>query len=122
MTFKVLHCLLVFLRRSFCLEGAEISSLTRLRIFLAGIQPVLAGFQLPDHRDFSAVRGSPMQTLLSHICPLDAARSIQYSQTEWIPRSPYEMNLSGLLMGSFSIRTLKKSASSPARIPRLVAK
>ena len=49
MAFKVLHCLLVFLRRSFCLESAEISSLTRLRIFLAGIQPVLAGFQLPDH-------------------------------------------------------------------------
>ena len=59
MTFKVLHCLLVFLRCSFCLEGAEVSSLTRLRIFLAGIQPVLAGFQLPDHN------------------------SIEYTQTKW---------------------------------------
>jgi hypothetical protein len=49
MTFKVLHCLLVFLRRSFCLKAAEISSLTRLGIFLAGIKPVLAGFQFPDH-------------------------------------------------------------------------
>ena len=49
MAFKVLHRLLVFLCRSLCLEGAEISSLTRLRIFLAGIQPVLAGFQPSDH-------------------------------------------------------------------------
>ena len=44
MAFKVLHRLLVFLRRSFCLEGAEILSLTRIRILLAGIQPVLTGF------------------------------------------------------------------------------
>ena len=49
MAFKVLRCLLVFLRRSLCLEGAEISSLTRLQIFLAGVQTILAGFQLPDH-------------------------------------------------------------------------
>jgi hypothetical protein len=49
MAIKVLHCFLVFLRRGLCLEGAEISSLTRLRIFLARMQPVLAGFQLPDH-------------------------------------------------------------------------
>jgi hypothetical protein len=49
MAIKVLHCFLVFLRRSFCLEGAEISSLTRLRIFLAGMQPVLADFEFPDH-------------------------------------------------------------------------
>src|SRR5260370_24707642 len=64
MTFKVLHCLLVFLRRSFCLEGAETSSLTRLRIFFAGIQPVLAGFQLSDHD------------------------SVEYSHTEWAPARP----------------------------------
>lgn len=49
MAIKVLHCFLVFLRRSFCLKRAEISSFPRLRIFLARMQPVLAGFQLPDH-------------------------------------------------------------------------
>ena len=49
MAFKVLHCLLLFLRRSFCLEDAQISSLARLRIFLVGIQPIVPGFQLPDH-------------------------------------------------------------------------
>ena len=42
MAFEVLHRLLVFLRRSLCVKGAEISSLTRLRIFLARIQPILA--------------------------------------------------------------------------------
>jgi hypothetical protein len=61
MAFKVLHCLLVFLCRSFCLEGAEISALTRLRIFLARIQPVLAGFQLPDHDSigYSQMKSTP---------------------------------------------------------------
>jgi hypothetical protein len=49
MTFKVLHCLLVFLRRSFCLKGAEISSLTRFRVFLAGIKPIPAGLKFSDH-------------------------------------------------------------------------
>jgi len=49
MAFKVLHCLLVFLRRGLCLKSAEISSLTRVRIFVAGIKSVIAGFQLPDH-------------------------------------------------------------------------
>ncbi len=68
MAFKVLYCLLVFLRRGLCLERAKISSLTRLRIFLAGIQPVLTGFQLPDHKNFSAVRGASMQILLSRVC------------------------------------------------------
>lgn len=62
MAFKVLHGLFVFLRHSLCLEGAEISSFTRLRIFLAGIQPILAGFQLLDHD------------------------SINYSQAKWSAR------------------------------------
>lgn len=39
----------MFLRRSFCLECAGISSLARLRISLAGIQPIFLGFQFPDH-------------------------------------------------------------------------
>jgi hypothetical protein len=61
MAFKVLHCLLVFLRRSLCLEGTEISSLTRLRIFLAGIQPVFAGFEFPDHDSigYSQMKSTP---------------------------------------------------------------
>ncbi len=61
MAFKVLHCLLVFLCRSFCLEGAEISALTRAQIFLAGIQPVLAGFQLPDRCSigYSQMKSTP---------------------------------------------------------------
>ncbi len=62
MAFKVLHRLLVFLCRSLCLEGAEVSALTRFWIFLARIQPILAGFQLPDHD------------------------SIGYSQMKWTPR------------------------------------
>ncbi len=46
---EILNGAFVFLCRSLCLEGAEISSLTRLWIFLARIQPIFAGFQLPDH-------------------------------------------------------------------------
>jgi hypothetical protein len=52
----------VFLRRDLCIERAEISSFARLRMFLAGIQPVLAGFQFSDHD------------------------SIEYSQIKWTPR------------------------------------
>ena len=61
MAFKVLHCLLVFFRRSFCLERAEISSLTRFWIFLARIQPILARFQSPDHEpiEYSQTKRTP---------------------------------------------------------------
>jgi hypothetical protein len=83
MAFKVLHCLLVFLRRSLCLERAEISSFARFRIFLARIEPILAGFQFPDHKP------------------------IEYSQTEWAPH-PHE-RISGPLMSNLSSsRALKK--------------
>ena len=44
MPFEILNRALVFLRRSLCIERAEISSFARLRIFLSGIQPELAGF------------------------------------------------------------------------------
>ena len=46
---EILNGAFVFLRRGLCIERAEISSFARLRIFLAGIQPVLAGFQFSDH-------------------------------------------------------------------------
>jgi len=46
---EVLHCLLVFLCLRLCPERAEISSFARFWIFLARIQPVLPGFQFPDH-------------------------------------------------------------------------
>jgi hypothetical protein len=70
--FKVLHGFLVLFRRGFCLECAKISSFSRLRIFLPGIQPILAGFQFPDHEDFSAARGT---------------RSMGYSQRASNPRA-----------------------------------
>jgi hypothetical protein len=70
MTFKVLHSLLVLLRRSFRLESAEISSFPGPRIFLAGIKPILAGFQFPNHCDFSVARGTPMHTLPSRVSAL----------------------------------------------------
>jgi len=49
MPLEILNGAFVFLRRSPCLERAEISSFARLRIFLTGIQPVLAGSQFSDH-------------------------------------------------------------------------
>jgi hypothetical protein len=83
MTFEVLHRLLVFLRRSLCREGAEISSFARFRIFLSRIEPILARFQFPDHDP------------------------IEYSQTEWAPRA--HERISGPLMSNLSAsRALKK--------------
>jgi hypothetical protein len=44
MPFEILNRALVFLRRTLAVERAEIFSFARFRIFLAGIQPILAGF------------------------------------------------------------------------------
>jgi hypothetical protein len=44
MPFEILNRAFVFLRRSFAVERAEISSFARLRIFLLRIQPVFPGF------------------------------------------------------------------------------
>ena len=52
----------MFLRPSPCIERAEISSFVCIGIFLAGVRPVLAGFQFSDHD------------------------SIEYSQIKWTPR------------------------------------
>ena len=62
MPLEILNGAFVFLRRSPCLERAEISSFARLGIFLPRIQSILVRFQLPDHD------------------------SIEYSQAKWAPR------------------------------------
>lgn len=61
---EVLHSLFVFLRCSFGLECAQIPALPRFRIFLPGIQPILARLKFPDH-ETSLLRTAP--------------RSIEYS-------------------------------------------
>jgi hypothetical protein len=47
---EILNRAFVLLRCSFAVERAEVFSFARFRIFLAGIQPILAGFQFSDHR------------------------------------------------------------------------
>jgi hypothetical protein len=49
MPFEILNRAFVFLRRSLAVERAEIFSFACSRIFLAGIQPILAEFQFPNH-------------------------------------------------------------------------
>jgi hypothetical protein len=51
MPLEILNRSFVFLRRSFAVERAEIFSFARSLILLAGIQPILAGFQFPNHND-----------------------------------------------------------------------
>jgi len=53
MPLEILNRAFVFLRRSLAVERAEIFSFTGSRIFLAGIQPIFAGFQFPNHNDSS---------------------------------------------------------------------
>jgi hypothetical protein len=57
---EILNGTFVFLRPNLGIECAEISSFARL-IFLAGIQPVLAGFQFSDHDsiEYSQIRCTP---------------------------------------------------------------
>jgi hypothetical protein len=54
MPLEILNRALVFLRRSLAVERAEIFPFACSRIFPAGIQPILAGFQFPNHNDSSA--------------------------------------------------------------------
>lgn len=110
MAFKVLHWLLVFLRRGFCLEGAKISSFTRIRIFLAGIQPILAGFQLPDHAP-SNIRTQQAARVELWATP-ECFRGCQTNRRQ-AERLPYVC---------LAKRFENQSASSAARIPRLVAR
>jgi hypothetical protein len=49
MPLEKLNRAFVFLRRSLAGERAEVFSFARSRIFLAGIQPILARFQFPNH-------------------------------------------------------------------------
>ena len=49
MPFEILNRAFVFLCRCLAIERAEIFSFARSRIFLVGIQPILAGFQFSDH-------------------------------------------------------------------------
>jgi len=49
MPLKVLHGSFVFLGRSFRLKGAEIPSLSSLRILLPRIQSKTTRFEFPDH-------------------------------------------------------------------------
>ena len=51
MPLEILNRAFVFLRRSHAVERAEIFSFARSGIFLAGIQPILAGFQFSNHND-----------------------------------------------------------------------
>ena len=51
MPFEILNRAFVFLRCCLALERAEIFSFARSRIFLPRIQPILAGFQFPNHKD-----------------------------------------------------------------------
>ena len=53
-TLEILNRAFVFLCRSLAVKRVEIFSLARSRIFLAGIQPILAGFQFPNHGYCSA--------------------------------------------------------------------
>src|SRR5690348_1858496 len=48
-TLEELHRLLVLLRRRSRLERPEVPSLAGLGILLLRVEPVLTGFQLPDH-------------------------------------------------------------------------
>ena len=54
MTLEILNRAFVFLRGGLAVKCAEIFPLARSRIFLAGIQPILAGFQFPNHEYCSA--------------------------------------------------------------------
>jgi hypothetical protein len=58
--FEILDVPFVLLRRCLAVEGAEIFAFARSRIFLARIQPILTGFQFPDHNRALNISESPL--------------------------------------------------------------
>ena len=90
MPFKVLHGFFVFLRRSFRVERAQISSLASLWILLPRIQSITAGFKFPDHNDFSTVRGTRTQILLSRVSTLKLFKSTLAGILQAISRRNFE--------------------------------
>jgi hypothetical protein len=62
MPLEILNRAFVLLRRSLAAECAEIFSFARSPIFVACIQPILAGFQFPNHSDFLSGLVTAMQT------------------------------------------------------------
>src|SRR6266581_6131650 len=71
--FEVLHRFFVFLRRSACLERAQIPSLPCLRVFLSRIQSV-AGFNFSDHDSFLS-RGNIMPVLPARVSIVNVFKS-----------------------------------------------
>jgi hypothetical protein len=63
MALEILNRAFVFLRRSLAIERAKICSFARSRIFLAGIEPIFAGFQFPNHKDSLGALVTTMQIL-----------------------------------------------------------
>ena len=63
MPLEVLNGSFVFLCLCFRRERAEIPSFSRFRIFLARIQPILPGFQFPDHAPSIIRRRSGLRAL-----------------------------------------------------------
>src|SRR5262249_51283784 len=51
MVLEILNRAFVFLRRGLAVKRAEVFPLARSRISLAGIEPILAGLQFPNHDD-----------------------------------------------------------------------
>jgi hypothetical protein len=63
MPLEKLNRTFVFLRRDLAGERAEIFSFARSRILLARIQPILAGFQFPNHNDYRRASVTATQIL-----------------------------------------------------------
>jgi hypothetical protein len=105
---EILNGAFVFLRCGLCLERAEISSFARLWIFLTGIQPVFAGFQLPDHAPLNIRKSRGLRAPIVGQPRKHSGLPNQHRQAE------------RLLYKGLNERFETQRTSSAARIPRLV--
>ena len=106
MTLEILDRAFVFLRRCPAVKRAEIFPLPRSRISLAGIQPILAGFQFSNH-EYCSARCTWANIML-------VAPRLQLPNQDWQAERP--------LYKGFLKRFEMPSARSEARIARLVAR
>ena len=123
MTLEILNRAFVFLRRCPAVKRAEIFPPACSRIFLAGIQPILAGFQFSIHECCSA---RCTQAIIMLVAPSNIRSSVESRarKKHGATAAAAESRLAGRapLYKGFLKRFEMPSARSEARIARLVAR
>ena len=121
MAFKVLHCLLLFLRRSFCLKGAEISSFTVFGFFLREDSRYFPDFSFLIIAPLDILPRSRRRALNCRATP-ECFRGCRTNRRQPAASAQATAAKERLPYIPLAERSENQSATNAARIPRLVAR